>query len=283
MPISRINTMLFPEGKRKALTLSYDDGVVQDRHLTDLMRYYNVKGTFNLNSGLLGRDSKMEIDGKSVDVSTISLHEIPLLYQAFEVATHAAEHSALIGSGSAALNEIMEDRKALEKVVPYCVRGHAYPFGLYDENVVTMLKSAGIIYARTVNSTKNFKLPENFMTWNPTCHHADADLMNLARRFCEQEELFGQPQLFYVWGHSYEFDADQNWEVIEEFLSYVSGYNEKIWMATNGEIVNYVMAYRSLIFSADGKKVHNPSAQTVWLESLGNVYQITGNATVNII
>lgn len=283
MPISRINTMLFPDGKRKALTLSYDDGVVQDRHLTDLMRHYGIKGTFNLNSGLLGKDSSMEINGKTVDTSTISLHEIPVLYQSFEVATHASEHSALTGIGSAALNEVLEDRKVLEKVVPYLVRGHAYPFGMYDETVTAMLKAAGIIYARTVNSTKNFELPKDFMVWHPTCHHADSDLMSLARKFCEQEALFGQPQLFYIWGHAYEFDMDQNWEIIEEFFSYISGYNKEIWMATNGDIADYVTAYRSLIFSADGKKVHNPSAQTIWLESLGNVYQISGDATVKIV
>lgn len=283
MPISRINTMLFPGGKRKALTFSYDDGVVQDRRLVDLMRHYGVKGTFNLNSGLLGRDSSMTINGKLVDVSTITLHEIPVLYQSFEVATHAAEHSALIGSGSAALNEIMEDRKVLEKVVPYFVRGHAYPFGLYDENAVAMLMAAGIVYARTVNSTKNFELPGNFLAWNPTCHHNDSELMNLAQEFCENEDIFGQPQLFYVWGHSYEFDADQNWEVIETLLAYISGFKEKIWMATNGDIVDYVTAYHNLIFSADGKKVYNPSVKTIWMESLGKIYEIPADGTITII
>ena len=39
MPIARINTMLFPEGKRRALTLSYDDGVLQDRRLIQLMNH----------------------------------------------------------------------------------------------------------------------------------------------------------------------------------------------------------------------------------------------------
>lgn len=282
MPISRINTMLFPGGKRKAMTLSYDDGVVQDRRLTDLMRCYGIKGTFNLNSGLLGRDCSMEMNGKMVDVSTISLHEISMLYRSFEVATHAAEHSALIGFGSAALNEILEDRKVLEKEVPYLVRGHAYPFGLYDKNAVTMLKSAGIIYARTVRSTKNFELPQNFLTWHPTCHHNDPELMNLAQEFCEKEALFGQPQLFYVWGHAYEFDADQNWGMMEKFLAYISKFEEKIWMATNGDIVDYVIAYDSLLFSADGKKVYNPSVKTIWMESMGKIYVIPAGETIAI-
>ncbi len=44
--------MRFPEGKSKALTLSYDDGVEQDKRLVSLMAEHGIKGTFNINSGL---------------------------------------------------------------------------------------------------------------------------------------------------------------------------------------------------------------------------------------
>ena len=41
----------FPGGKAKALTMSYDDGKVQDRRLIDIFNKYGIKGTFNLNYG----------------------------------------------------------------------------------------------------------------------------------------------------------------------------------------------------------------------------------------
>ena len=44
--------MKFPGGRKKALTLSYDDGVEQDIRLIQIMKEYGLKGTFNLNSGL---------------------------------------------------------------------------------------------------------------------------------------------------------------------------------------------------------------------------------------
>lgn len=47
--------MPFPDGKRKALTFSYDDGNEEDVRLIGLMNRYGLKGTFNLNSGLLSR------------------------------------------------------------------------------------------------------------------------------------------------------------------------------------------------------------------------------------
>lgn len=45
---------LFPGGKAKALTMSYDDGKVQDRRLIDIFNKYGIKGTFNLNYGQVG-------------------------------------------------------------------------------------------------------------------------------------------------------------------------------------------------------------------------------------
>lgn len=41
----------FPDGKRKAFTLGYDDGPRQDARLIGLMEQYGISGTFNLNSG----------------------------------------------------------------------------------------------------------------------------------------------------------------------------------------------------------------------------------------
>lgn len=281
MSAFHINRMLFPGGKRKALTFSYDDGRIHDRRLVKMMDNAGVKGTFNLNTHNLGKAETVEVDGKRVDDSTITAEEIPHLYQRHEVATHASKHSALTACGSSALYEILEDRKVLEGIVPYMVLGHAYPFGIYDKGCFAMLKAAGIRYARTVVSTGGFGLPEDFLAWHPTCHHADKRLMELARQFCENEPPYGEPQLFYVWGHSFEFDRQDNWEVMENLLSYLSGYAGDIWMATNMEIVDYVTAYRSLVFSADGTKVYNPSLETVWMESTGEIYEIPAGERVS--
>lgn len=274
MPEFRINTMLFPGGKRKALTLSYDDGVVQDRRLVEMLDRYGVRGTFNLNSGTLGRRERAVMDGIDTDISTVRPEEVAALYRRHEVATHGAKHSALTHMGPAALRELLDDRAALEELVPYLVRGHAYPFGLWDEDVLAMLKAAGICYARTVVSTHAFELPRSFLTWDPTCHHRDPELMALAERFCAGTPPFGRPMLFYLWGHAYEFDMYDGWEAMERFLAYMTGYREQIWMATNMEIVRYVSAFDRLIFSADGGRACNPTDTELWLESSGAVTRI---------
>lgn len=263
----KMHKMTFPEGKLKALTLSYDDGVLQDKRLIALMRKYGVKGTFNLNSGRLSRVLVNNFGGHSVDFSTCALDEIADIYDGFEVSTHGRTHCGLTNLGPLALTEILEDRKAFESVLPYLVRGHAYPFGLFDESVKAMLKAAGIKYARTIVSTHSFVLPTDYLAWNPTCHHTEPCMMDLARKFCENENFFREMQLFYLWGHTYEFDQFDNWSLIEEFLAYVSGFQDTIWMATNGEIVEYLEACKSITFSADGTKAYNPSQTAVWINT----------------
>ena len=262
MPDFRINNMLFPGGKRKALTLSYDDGVVQDRRLTRMLDRYGVRATFNLNSAFLGRVERAVMEGAEVDISTVLPGEILALYKNHEIATHGSRHSSPVDGGSSFLREVMDDREALEALVPYMVTGHAYPFGL--------------------TSAHSFDLPGDFLRWDPTCHHDDPRLMELAEDFCTREARFGRPQLFYLWGHSYEFDIHGNWERMESFLAYVSGYRDSIWMATNGEICAYLSAWDRLIFSADGKRAYNPSAGELWIDASGRICRIPSGETAEI-
>jgi hypothetical protein len=66
-------------------------------------------------------------------------------------------------------------------------------------------------------------------------------------------------------GVRYEFEANDNWDVIEKFAEYVGG-KEDIWYATNIEIYDYIEAYNRLQWSADMTMVHNPSAISVWIK-----------------
>jgi len=67
-----------------------------------------------------------------------------------------------------------------------------------------------------------------------------------------------------VWGHSYEFDQDGNWELIESFWRYIGGRPDN-WYATNIEIRDYMEAFERLQFTADCRIVRNPSAASVWI------------------
>ena len=247
----------YPGFLSKALTLSYDDGVVADLRLMEILNANGIKCTFNLNSGLFGLGTRLPED-KIIGHYVASAHEI---------AVHGYKHLALSALQAPALiAEILEDRKNLEALTGAPVTGMAYAYGDFDDRVVSLLSDCGITYSRTVTSTRAFSLPTKPLLWDPTCHHNDPRLMELAKRFAEEKTYRDEPALFYLWGHSYEFDEkhNNNWEVIEEFAAYIGG-REDIFYATNGEIMSYISAYNALVFDVDGKSVYNPTATDVYL------------------
>lgn len=260
--------MRFPEGKQKALTLSYDDGVEQDVRLIEIMQKNGLKGTFNLNSGRYPAQPVPREPGKVH--RRMTKESATSLYggSGMEVAVHGLSHCFMDRLPSnLCLEEIVQDRKNLEEQFGTIVRGMAYPYGTFSDDLVQMLRYAGIAYARTTVSTEKFDVPKDWLRWNPTCHHKNSRLMELARDFAENRRRnFRNPWLFYLWGHSYEFEQDDNWPVIEEFASYMAGRPD-IWYATNLEICDYVENWYRLIFSMDGSRVFNPTCCDLYLNT----------------
>lgn len=272
--------MRLKDGKLKVLTLSYDDGVVQDIRLMDIMDKYGLKGTFNISSGLYIPEDAV----RERYYGRMKLSEAKKLYvnSGHEIAIHALTHPFLEKLDSTeVIYEITEDRKNLENQYGTIVKGMAYPFGTYSKEVVDILEKCGIKYSRTVNSTFGFNFPENWLTLNPTCHHNYEKLDELTERFVETPNRYGNAEMFYLWGHSYEFDNNDNWEVIEKFAQNAGGHDD-IWYATNVEIYDYVMAYKRLETSYDKKIIHNPSNIDVWIEVGGEVFCVKGGETLTL-
>lgn len=255
--------MRFPKGKAKAFTMSYDDGVEQDVQLMKIMDQNGIKGTFNINSGLFAKEgTKYEPEHIHRRMTQSQAEQ---LYQGtvHEVAAHGLTHPYFTTLPMAqASYEILEDRRRLEQIFHHTIRGMAYPFGKLDEEIEHVLKATGICYARTIDSTEAFDLPQNWLRWNPTCKHKCKRLMELAEQFIAAT-VSRQAQLFYLWGHSYEFEADQNWKVIEDFCEKI-GNKEDIWYATNIEIYDYVTAYEQLRFGVEMQFVENPTAMDLF-------------------
>lgn len=260
----------FPGGRFKALTLSYDDGKVMDRRLVELFNRYGLKATFHLNSGLLG-----EKEGHRYPY--VEAGEVRELYRGHEIACHTCTHPTLTRTPKPMiLEEILEDRKKLEKLSGYPVIGMSYPNGVFSKEIKEAMRQCGICYARTTKDTGRFYLPEDYLEWNPTCRHT-GPLMELTREFLNRE--YDQRLcLFYVWGHSYEFEQDQNWEQMEAFAREAGGRDE-IWYASNLEIYDYMKAASELRFTADCSRVFNPSALDVWIKADGIVCQIPAGET----
>lgn len=277
--------MRYPGGKAKAVTFSYDDGIVQDKRLAEVFDKYGMKGTFNFNCTFL-RDNYSKEQLKEYFLS-----------KGHEIAVHGANHRAN-GNMRAieGIRDVLDCRLELEEKCDQIIRGMAYPdtginlmgnFGDYAQ-IKNYLTELDIAYARTLGSDNdNFMLPQDFHAWMPTAHHTNPKIMEYIDKFLAldiSENTYHArrvPRLLYIWGHSYEFDTNNNWELIEEICKKLA-HNDQIWYATNIEIYDYVQAYKSLIYSANGSKVYNPTLYTIWVDVDTKLYEIKSGETVCI-
>lgn len=281
--------MRYPGGKDKALTFSYDDGLLSDIRLAGIFDKYSMKCTFNHCAGMYTKEdvpNENRVGHKWMKLSEVKAN---FANSPHEIAIHGYTHPFydLLPVGNTVC-DIVKDREILEKEFGRIIRGFAFPNGAilnsesgsYDENMTSVLKNCGIAYARTTRSTNNFYLPSDWYRWLPTCHHNSPELMRLAKLFAESR-VDRIARLFYVWGHSFEFDKNDNWNVIEELAAYL-GERDDIWFASNIEIFDYINAYKRLVFSIDGTRVYNPNACMVYFNKNGKDYSVFPNETVAI-
>lgn len=227
-------------GLKKAVTFSYDDGVVQDRRLIAMFDKYGLKATFNLNSGLFGQTSKIHRNNIDLDHTRFSADEIREVYRGHEVAAHTLTHPLLPElEEEEIIRQVDCDRRNLEELAGYPVCGMAYPCGGQnnDDRVAGIIgRCTPIRYARTIVSSYSFDLQSNILRFNPTVHHMEFDrLFSLGDEFISLKP--DTPKIFYIWGHSYEFDyRPEYWDRMEEFCRMISRH-EDIFYGTNSEVL----------------------------------------------
>lgn len=228
-------------GKKKALTFSFDDAVTQDIRFIDLLNKYGMKCTFNLNSGRLGQSGKVPIGDLWIDHIKVAAKDVRSIYEGHEIAAHTIDHPLLPGveSDDEIVRQVEEDRLRLSELAGYEVVGFAYPCGgmNFDDRVARLIKErTGVKYARNIISSFSFDTQVDLYKFKPTVHqHANPnEMFALGKKFVEMKP--DKPQIYYVWGHSYEFDTYDGWERFEMFLKMMSGHDD-IFYGTNKEVL----------------------------------------------
>ncbi len=281
----------FPGGKAKAVTFSYDDGRREDIRLSQTITPKGIKCTFNLNSGFFGT---CETD-HHLTAGEIREH---ILNAGHEIAVHGRHHMAPgLARPVDAIYDMLACRRELEQGFGRIVRGMAYPDsgitnlqnGASYEKIRQYLQDVGICYSRTLGGDNNgFRLPADWYAWMPTAHHNNTNTLDYAREFValqpdapDKYAATRFPRLFYLWGHAYEFERDQNWELLDQICDVLAGH-EDVWYATNMEIYEYVQAWDRLVFSADAKRVYNPNLMPVWFRLFDGVYCVEPGQTLEL-
>ncbi len=268
------NFLRFPGFHLRACTLSYDDGRNYDARLIEIMRKYGLRGTFNLNSNHFASNAQ----------TCMSIEDIKELYaEDTEIALHGYNHLSLANvTPNLALRDIITDKEYMEKAFGKIIRGMAYANGSFSDDVVELLRSAGVVYSRTTRATQAFEIPDEWLLWHPTCHHKHERLFELIDEFFEEPRAYfwaQSPRIFYLWGHSYEFDKDDNWERIDKFGAEMAKH-DNVWHATNMQIYDYIEAFKRLVFSSDMSMVHNPTATDIYMNVMYNNILVRPGETV---
>ena len=228
------------QGKMKAVTFSYDDGVTQDRRLIRIFEKYGLKCTFNLNSGVLGKAGSLVREGVTVAHVKPRPCEVKAIYEGHEIAAHTLTHPDLSKlPDDEIVRQVEEDRLALSDIAGYEVVGMAYPggTGCMNDRVADLIRTkTGVKYARTTTSTHTFDLQDDLIVFDPTVyHHTEWDrLFSLSEEFLSLRP--DTPKLFYIWGHAYEFDIHDDWDRFEDFCRLISGQSG-IFYGTNREVL----------------------------------------------
>ena len=204
---------------------SWDDGIVDDIRLVDILKEYNSTATFNLNIGLNDKERVFGWKNEEKEVWRLALDEMPDLYQGFEIAGHSMTHPYLTQCSNEQLKyELFESRKILQDMFDQPIKGFCYPFGDFDDRLKRLLKEAGYTHARGIGVADNSFPPKDPYEFNPHCHFADEAFWLLYEKAIQNNSEY-----FFFWGHSYEFTGDEMWEEFELKIKTLANDSQNEW------------------------------------------------------
>jgi hypothetical protein len=262
-------SLLWPEGKRVALSFSWDDGRIFDRRVVDIHNAHGVKGTFHLNSGSL--------ESPGGPGRFVRRDEIAFLFRGHEISCHSVSHPFPSRIPvSAWLEEMRADKITLEDLSGAPVRSASWPFGDFTPDTVEALRLLGIRTCRSTRSTQSLRLPDpaEWLTWSATCAFS-TQTETLWRSLLQKPDRTGW---FSVWSHSYEMEDRSEWGALDAFCASAAG-TEGIWHATVSETHDYLEAWRALDWSVDQRMALNVSSRDLWVKANGHVHRLAPGLT----
>lgn len=259
---------LYPGGKRKAFNFSYDDGVVQDIRFVALLNRYGMKGTFNLNYGLM-RSGFTWVHECGMTVRRIREEQVKNLYAGHEIASHSYTHPYFNNMVEMdILKELGSDKFFLERLTGREVAGYATPFYYYSDLMEASVKHCGFEYARISEESNDYSIPDNFYRWRGSKFHWDEDLEAFVLAFLETDQELALCQLV---GHSYDLDVMDMWGRLEQICRWIHE-NSEVWPATHIELVRYLNNMKHARIT--NREIYNESSAPLWFAVNGMTVEL---------
>jgi peptidoglycan/xylan/chitin deacetylase (PgdA/CDA1 family) len=202
----------------------WDDGIVADIRLSDILRRYNAGATFCLNPGLYREERSFGWIHDSREVWRLGINELSSVYDGFEVCSHSMTHPYLTELSADRLDwEVRASREILQSIFKEPVLGFCYPFNAYNDFVKASVRSAGYIWARGGRNGENVFPPYDPLEFNFSCHFLSPDFW---RRF---NDARNSDSVFSFWGHSYEIINEIMWKDFEAMIEKISSDPKTQW------------------------------------------------------
>ena len=249
---------LYPGGKAKAFNVTYDDGVLQDVRFVEMLNKYGIKGTFNLNSGLMQQEFEWTHECGMV-VKRLTEDVVKELYHGHEVASHTFTHPYMYSlSEEEIMHELLHDKFHLPKLFGRKISGFAIPFDYYSDLIEKCVKDCAFEYARISEESYSYTPGTDYYRWKAGIFHLSAELEAYVEGFLKTSEELALCQIV---GHTYDLDAESMWDKMEAIFKKIAACNDVLPM-TNLELVRYLKALRNA--TAQEGVLENSSDMDLW-------------------
>ena len=267
---------LYPEGKKKAFNVTYDDGVLQDARFVSLLNRYGLKGTFNLNSGLTESEFEWTHENGMI-VKRLSAGNAVSLYQGHEIASHTLTHPFMTElSKEEILHELCEDKKRLEELFGRKVRGFALPFDYYSDLIETCVRECGFEYARISEENHSYRPDSDYYRWRAGIFHLDPCFEEFISGFLATDTELA---LCQIAGHTYDLDAAGLWDKIEKVFSLIAD-DPDVCPTTTIDLITYLKAMEKAAIAEN--KISNHSECSLWFDVNGSKVCLRTGETYDI-
>jgi peptidoglycan-N-acetylglucosamine deacetylase len=191
----------------------WDDGLVSDLRLVELLRRYGAKATFCLNPGLYQETRSFGWLSEGREIWRLGLSELFAVYEGFEICSHSMTHPYLTDLTGSRLNwEVKASRDLLENLFSKPILGFCYPFNAYNDLVLAAVRSAGYLWGRGGQEGIQTFPPADPLEFSPSCHFLDPEFWRTYD--CAKDTA----EVFFFWGHSYELSSEALWDDFEKRL-----------------------------------------------------------------
>ena len=192
---------------------SWDDGSAYDYKICELLKKYNIGGTFYIPT-----------------INDLSESEIISMSKDFEIGGHTTTHPKDLKklSPEEQYNEIKDNKYYLEKLIGKKVNSFCYPGGKYNEITIEQVKKAGFQSARTTiqdsisKPVDMFRIKTSIHIYPETKEYNKPDFLKEGIRLFNKAKE--EDSYFHLWGHGWEIEKFGIWKEFELLLKYIKQY-----------------------------------------------------------